>query len=244
MSRLERQASSGLTTPRMAPDQLGGMSPSGTVPATAYRPGGPGRGLAQGQAPELSVGALVCCARLSRQTGDREHREEDARGGWGPLGHPREESPGHRAHRAVATAIDRVPLKRIYIPKKNGKQSALLDSGDGATERGKPLYLQALQPIAETAGGPQLLWVPAQTPVRGCDRPVFQRPAPARPPPPGSWKGISTAFSINIAFSWLETHIPMNKRRPVEMAPEWLFRPWQPSTRPRPESPKGGSSRP
>jgi len=29
--------------------------------------------MAQGQATQLSVGALVCRARLSRQTGDREH---------------------------------------------------------------------------------------------------------------------------------------------------------------------------
>jgi hypothetical protein len=59
----------------MAPDQLGRLSSSGPVPATASRPGGPGRGLAQGQAPELSGGALICRARYSRQTSDRERRE-------------------------------------------------------------------------------------------------------------------------------------------------------------------------
>src|SRR5262245_45664281 len=87
----------------MAPDQLGRLLSSGTVPTTAYRPGGPGRGLAQSQASELSVGALVCCARFSRQAGDREYREENPRGGWGTLGHPSKECPGNRTHRAVAT---------------------------------------------------------------------------------------------------------------------------------------------
>src|SRR5262249_56870859 len=86
----------------MAPDQLVGVSSEGTVSTAANRPGGKGRRLAQGQAPELSVGALVCRARLSRQTGHGEHGQEDARDRWGTLGYPAEESSSRGAPWPVA----------------------------------------------------------------------------------------------------------------------------------------------
>src|SRR5215475_13830993 len=114
----------------MAPDQLGSLPSSGTVPATAYRPGGPGRGLAQGQAPELSVGALVCRARFSRQASDREHREENPRGGWGPLGHPREESPCNRTH-CVLAALSTATLATDIYPQEKRQTPALVDPGNG-----------------------------------------------------------------------------------------------------------------
>ena len=61
-----------------------------------------------------------------------------------------------------AQAIERIgrwqryrpgPLKRIYLPKKNGKRRPLSMPAMGDRAR-QALYLQALQPIAETVAAP------------------------------------------------------------------------------------------
>src|SRR5215813_7356124 len=110
----------------MAPDQLGGVSSAGTVSTAANRPGGKGSGLAQGQAAELSVGALVCRARLSRQTGHGEHGQEDTRDRWGTLGYPGEESHSRGAHWPVAE-LPASTLTAALHPEEKRQTAPALD---------------------------------------------------------------------------------------------------------------------
>ena len=83
------------------------------------------RGLAQGQAPELSVSVLVCRARLSRQTGHGEQRQEDVGDGWRTLGDPGEESQSDRAYRPLAGLPARALTAALHPQEERQTASAL-----------------------------------------------------------------------------------------------------------------------
>jgi RNA-directed DNA polymerase len=103
-----------------------------------------------------------------------------------------------------------LPLKRIYIPKKDGKQRPL--SIPVMEDRARQaLYLQALQPIAETQADRNSYGF---RPKRRCADAIDQCFKVLRQK--GSacwiWEGDIQGFFDHIAFSWIEEHIPMNKR--------------------------------
>src|ERR1700747_2689614 len=106
------------------------MLSAGTVPATADRPGGAARRVAQGQAAQLSVGALVCRARLSRQTGDREQRQEDSWRRWGALGDSRTESRSGDPNRAVAQ-LPTTALETARHPQEERQTAPPVDPDHG-----------------------------------------------------------------------------------------------------------------
>lgn len=103
-----------------------------------------------------------------------------------------------------------LPLKRIYIPKKDGKQRPL--SIPVMEDRARQaLYLQALQPIAETQADRNSYGF---RPKRRCADAIDQCFKVLRQKGSACWilEGDIQGFFDHIAFSWIEEHIPMNKR--------------------------------
>ena len=103
-----------------------------------------------------------------------------------------------------------LPLRRIYIPKKQGQQRPL--SIPVMSDRARQaLYLQSLQPIAETTGDPNSYGF---RPKRQCADAIDQCFKCLRQKTSASWilEGDIQGFFDNIAFPWLEAQIPMNKR--------------------------------
>ena len=126
-----------------------------------------------------------------------------------------------------ATAIDRMrqwrgyrprPLKRLYLPKKNGTQRPL--SIPTLEDRARQaIHLQALQPIAETTADPNSYGF---RPKRRCADAIAQCFNIFRQPPAATWllDGAIEGCFDHIAFPWLEQPIPMPKR----LLSTWLRR--------------------
>ncbi len=103
-----------------------------------------------------------------------------------------------------------VPLRRLSLLKKNGKKRPL--SIPAMIDRGKQaLWLQALEPIAETLADRNSYGF---RPKRRCADAIDQCFKALRQKNTATWilEGDIQGFFDNIRFSWLEDHIPMNKR--------------------------------
>ena len=118
-----------------------------------------------------------------------------------------------------ATAVSRLgpwygyrpkPLKRLSIPKQNGTQRPL--SMPPMDDRARQaLYLQTLQPIADTTADPNSYGL---RPKRRCADAIDQGLKVLRQPTSatGILAGDIEGFCDHIAFAWLEKHLPMNTR--------------------------------
>lgn len=107
------------------------------------------------------------------------------------------------------------PLKRISIPKNNGTQRRL--SIPTMEDRARQaVYLQALQPIAETQADHNSYGF---RPKRRCADAIDQCFKALRQKTFATWilEGDIQGFFDHIAFSWIEEHLPMNK---------WILAKW------------------
>lgn len=102
------------------------------------------------------------------------------------------------------------PLKRIAIPKKNGKQR-LLSIPTMEDRARQAVYLQALQPIAETQADHNSYGF---RPKRRCADAIAQcfKALRQKDSATGILEGDIQGFFDHIAFAWIEEHTPMNKR--------------------------------
>src|SRR5262249_48880655 len=99
---------------------------------------------------------------------------------------------------------------RLVIPKKNGKPRFL--SIPTLEDRARQaVYLQALQPLAETQGDSNSYGF---RPKRRCADAIDQCFKVLRQQTSATWvlEGDIEGFFDHLAFSWIEKHILMNKR--------------------------------
>jgi RNA-directed DNA polymerase len=102
------------------------------------------------------------------------------------------------------------PLKRLAIPKQNGKPR-LLSIPTLEDRARQAVDLQALQPLAETQADPNSCGF---RPKRRCADAMAQcfKALRQKDSATGILEGDSQGFFDHSAFSWLEAQIPMNKQ--------------------------------
>jgi RNA-directed DNA polymerase len=103
------------------------------------------------------------------------------------------------------------PLKRIYIPKKDKSQKRPLSIPVMEDRARQAVYMQALQPIAETTADGNSYGFRAK---RQCADAIDQCFKVLRQKTSATWilEGDIKGFFDNIAFDWLLKNVPMNKK--------------------------------
>jgi len=102
------------------------------------------------------------------------------------------------------------PLRRVYIPKRGSKKMRPLGIPTMLIRAQQALYLQGLEPVAETRADPNSYGFRRNRGTRDAIEGAFTLLAKKRS---ASWilEGDILGCFDNIQHQWLEAHVPMNK---------------------------------